>query len=89
MGHHRDTIARVLREPVDREAVPRVRASAVPVFDAQIAGWLDQHLPVRRMLELVQEDPDHPYTGSAAAFYKYVQPLRAARRALTGDVAVR
>lgn len=89
VGHHRDTIARVLREPLDREAVPRVRASAVAVFAAQIPGWLDQRLPVRRMLELAQEDPDHPYTGSAAAFYKYVQPLRAARRALPGDVAVR
>ncbi len=89
VGHHRDTIARVLREPVDREPAPRARPSAVAVFDAQIQGWLDRRLPVRRMLELAQEDPDHPYAGSAAAFYRYVQPRRAARRALPGDVAVR
>jgi transposase len=89
VGHHRDTIARVLREPVDRAPAPRARASVVAVFDAQLQDWLDRRLPVRRMLELAQADPDHPYTGSAAAFYKYVQPLRAARRALPGDVAVR
>src|SRR5690349_11543917 len=77
VGHHRDTIARVLREPVDREPASRARPSAVAAFDAQIQTWLDQRLPVRRMLELAQEDPAHPYTGSAAAFYKYVQPLRA------------
>jgi transposase len=41
------------------------------------------------MLEIAREDPEHPYSGSVAAFYKYVQPLRAARRALPSDVAVR
>jgi len=44
VGYHRDTIARVLREPIDRESPPRVRASAVAAFDAQIPGWLDQRL---------------------------------------------
>ncbi|HET8625985.1 MAG TPA: IS21 family transposase [Thermomicrobiales bacterium] len=89
MGHHRDTIARVLREPVDREPTRRARPSAVAAFHEQIEGWLDRRLPVRRMLELAREDPDHPYRGSDAAFYQYVRPLAAARRALPGDVALR
>src|SRR5919199_2158640 len=80
MGHHRDTIARVLREPVDRQPIRRARPSAIAVFHEQIEGWLGQRLPVRRMLELARDDPAHPYTGSDAAFYKYVQPLAAARR---------
>jgi IS30 family transposase len=33
-GHHRDTIARVLREDVEKQ--PRHRSSAAAVFDAQI-----------------------------------------------------
>jgi transposase len=89
LGHHRDTIARVLREPVDQQPAPRHRQSAVAVFRDQIHAWLDQKLSVQRMLELAREDPDHPYLGSIAAFYDYVRPLRRARAALPASVAVR
>ena len=89
VGHHRDTIARVLREPLDRESPRRARPSQVAVFQQQIEAWLEQRLPVQRMLELARDDPAHPYTGSEAAFYKYVQPLKQARRALPSAVAVR
>src|SRR5437870_5625302 len=51
-GHQRDTIARVLREDVDTQPKTRNRTSAVAVFDAQIAQWLDKNLLVSRMLEL-------------------------------------
>ncbi len=51
-GHHRDTVARVLREEVEKQPKTRNRRSAVAVFDAQIAEWIDKKLPVRRMLEL-------------------------------------
>jgi IS30 family transposase len=44
-GHHRDTIARVLREEVDKKPKTRERSSAVAVFDAQINTWLDQDVP--------------------------------------------
>ena len=47
-GHHRDTIARVLREEVDKQPQSRQRPSAVAVFDAQINTWLDKGLPVIR-----------------------------------------
>src|SRR3989440_4035937 len=50
-GHHRDTVARVLREEVDKKPKTRERTSAVAVFDAQIVEWLDQNLSVIRMLE--------------------------------------
>src|SRR5437763_14265862 len=74
VGHHRDTIARVLREPVDHQPAPRQRPSAGAVFAPQIQTWLDQQVSVQRMLELARNDPAHPYTDSAAALYEYVQP---------------
>lgn len=89
LGHHRDTIARVLREPVDQQPAQRQRQSAVAVFSEQIRAWLDQKLSVQRMLELARQDADHPYLGSAAAFYDYVRPLRRARASLPATVAVR
>ncbi len=89
VGHHRDTIAQVLREPVDKQPAPRHRVSAVAVFDTQIQTWLDQKWTVQRMLEVARSDPDHPYTGSAAAFYDYVRPLKRARKGLPGQVPIR
>ncbi len=77
-GHHRDTIARVLREDVDKLPKTRHRSSAVAVFDAQIAEWLDKNVPVTRMLELAQADGEHPYTGGDTAFYDYVRKVRRA-----------
>ena len=62
-GHHRDTVARVLREEVDKKPKTRERTSAVAVFDTQIGEWLDQNLSVIRMLELARANADHPYAG--------------------------
>lgn len=89
LGHHRDTIAKVLREPVDKQPAPRQRASAIAVFGPQIQTWLDQRWTVQRMLEEARQHPVHPYTGSAAAFYDYVRPLKRARKGLPGQVPVR
>lgn len=89
LGHHRDTIARVLREPLDKQAAPRQRTSAVAVFEAQIQTWLDQKLSVQRMIELARQDPDHPYTGSPAAFYDYVRPRKHAHKGLPATVPIR
>jgi len=88
-GHHRDTIARVLREEVDKKPKTRNRSSAVAVFDAQIAQWLDQNLPVTRMLELARADGEHPYTAGDTAFYDYVRKVRRARKQTPRDLAVR
>jgi len=88
-GHHRDTIARVLQEAVEKKPKTRQRSSAVDVFRPQIATWLDQNLPVIRMLELAREDHDHSYSGSETAFYDYVRKMRRARNQTPRDVALR
>lgn len=89
LGHHRDTIARVLREPLDQQAATRQRTSSVAVFDAQIRTWLDQQLSVQRMLDLARADPDHPYRGKDAAFYDYVRPIKRARKLTPDAVPIR
>jgi transposase len=88
-GHHRDTIARVLREEVDKQPKTRTRSSAVAVFDVQIAQWLDKNLLVSRMLELARADGEHPYAGGETAFYDYVRKMRRARKQTPHNVAVR
>src|SRR5258708_32555359 len=55
-GHHRDTVARVLREEVEKQPKTRHRSSAVAVFDAQIAEWLEKKIPVSRLLELTRAE---------------------------------
>jgi transposase len=89
MGHHRDTISRVLREPVDKQPVARPRESQVAAFTTQIQAWLEQGLSVQRMLELARADAEHPYQGSDVAFYVFVRPLRQARATLPAQVVVR
>ncbi len=88
-GHHRDTIARVLREEVDKKPKLRQRNSAVAVFDQQITTWLDQNLSVIRMLELARIDSDHPYTGGETAFYDYVRKVRRRRKPPPRNLALR
>src|SRR5262245_59884418 len=88
-GHHRDTIAKVLKEPVAQHPKKRERPSAIAVFQAQIQAWLDQQYPVIRMLELARSDPDHPYQGSETAFYDYVRKMRRARKPPAREVALR
>ena len=88
-GHHRDTVARVLREEVDKKPKTRERTSAVAAFDAQIAEWLDQDISVIRMLELARANTDHPYTGGETAFYDYVRKVRRARQQTPRSLALR
>ncbi len=88
-GHHRDTIAKVLKEEIEQKPKKRDRKSAVSVFDAQIQEWLDQDLPVIRMFELARGDGEHPYTASETAFYDYVRKVRRARQYPPHDVAIR
>ncbi len=88
-GHHRDTIARVLREDVDKQPQPRHRESQVAVFDAQITSWLDKGLSVIRMLEVARADAEHPYQGGETAFYDYVRKVRRARKQSPHNLALR
>src|SRR5579863_6719361 len=88
-SHHRDTIARVLREDVEKAPKGRQRTSAVAVYDAQLTQWLKQDLSVRRMLELTRADEAHPYTGGETAFYDYVRKLRRAGKQSPHHLALR
>src|SRR5437764_59252 len=88
-GHHRDTIARVLREDVEKAPKGRQRESRVAVYEAQLAEWLKQNLPVSRMLELARADETHPYAGGETAFYDYVRKLRRARKQSPHHLALR
>ena len=89
VGHHRDTITRVLREPVDSQAAPRQRPSAIAVFAPLIADWLTHRWTVQRMLEEARQHAEHPYTGGIAAFYDYVRPLAQAHRGAPSQVPIR
>lgn len=61
---------------IDLKPKKRNRKSAASVFDAQIEEWLEQGLPVIRMLELSRANAEHPYTGSETAFYDYVRNMQ-------------
>ena len=54
LGRNRRTVARVLREPVDRLPAKRYRRSKVDPYRAQIAAWIGQGLTAARMLELAR-----------------------------------
>lgn len=89
VGHHRDTIARVLKEPVDQQPIVRPREPLAAAFAERIERWLEEGLSVRRMIEVARADPTQPFTGSDVAFYTYVRPLRQARRTLPVQAVVR
>ena len=82
-GHHRDTVARVLRESLEKEPARRQRRALAAAFEVQIQQWLDERLSVQRMIELARADTAHPFTGSDVAFYNFVRPLRKARQTQT------
>jgi transposase len=88
-GHHRDTIAKVLKEDMDQKPKKRDRKSAISIFDTQIQEWLDQDLPVIRMFEMARADLEHPSTGSETAFSDDVRKVRRARQHPPHDVAIR
>lgn len=76
VGHSPTTIARVLREPLDRQPAPRHRRSKVDPYRDRIAQWIGEELPAVRMLELAREDPERPYTGSRSHFGEMVRRVR-------------
>ena len=91
LGRSPTTIARVLKESVDREPAPRHRRSGLDPLRPQIQGWLGEGLSVVRMLELARGDPDEPYTGSRSHFGEYVRRMRTQQQQqqATSDVPMR
>lgn len=89
LGHSRVTVARALREPVDRRPAQRARSSIVDPYREQIKRWLAEGLTAVRMLELARSDPDQPYPGGHSVFREAVQRERQTRLQATVDVPVR
>jgi hypothetical protein len=89
LGHSRVTIARALREPVDKQPAKRRRASIVDPHRPQIEGWLKQGLSIVRMVELARADPARPYAGSRAVFGDHVRRIRLELERAEADVPVR
>jgi transposase len=90
-GRNRRTVARVLREPVERTPAKRQRWSQVDPYRPQIARWLEEGLTAVRMLELARQDPERPYTGSRSQFGEMVRRVRRERiqQQAAADVPIR
>jgi transposase len=76
VGRSPTTISRVLREPLDRAPAGRQRRSQVDPYRTQIAAWLEEGVPVVRMLELARDDPEQPYTGGRSQFGEIVRRVK-------------
>src|SRR5450759_2140051 len=63
VGVSRETVARALQEPVEREPARRHRSSSVDAYRPQIEQWLDDGLSIVRMFELARADAGQPFTG--------------------------
>ncbi len=79
LGHSPTTVSRVLREPMDQPPKRRERHSQVDPYRDQIERWLEEGLPVVRMLELVRRESEQPYTGSRSQFGEMVRRIRQER----------
>jgi transposase len=91
LGHSPTTVARALKEPVDRQPTKRRRRSQVDVYREDIGRWLAQGLTATRMLAMVRADPERPYTGSRSVFGEAVRRAGQERtqRVATTDVPLR
>lgn len=89
LGLSRMTVARALREPVDKQPAKRDRGSSVDPLVDQIKIWLGEKLTIVRMLELARADPNHPYTGGRSVFSDYVRKVRLEQERVLADVPVR
>lgn len=89
LGLSRKTVARVLREPVDKQPAKRLRRSIVDPYEGQIRQWLQEGLMGVRMLELARADPEQPYRGGRSVFADRVRRLRRELEQSLADVPVR
>ncbi|MDQ5851124.1 MAG: IS21 family transposase [Chloroflexota bacterium] len=89
LGHSRTTIARALREPVDKQPAKPRRASQVDPYRPQIEQWVRDGLSIVRMLELVRADPERPYTGGRSVFNDMARRIRLESEQAAADVPVR
>lgn len=78
VGVHRNTVARVLKQPPTKSYVRAARADAATPYTASIREWMKEQIPVERMLQMVAADCQNPYTGSRSAFFAGVARIREA-----------
>ncbi|MFL5336050.1 MAG: IS21 family transposase [Geminicoccaceae bacterium] len=76
LGRSPTTIARVLREPLDRLPVARRRCSKADPYRPQIEQWVRAGLTAARMLELARTAPEAPYPGGHSVFRALVRRVR-------------
>lgn len=88
LGLNWRTVARAAQEPADQQPAPRRRRSIVDPYRPQIATWLDEGLPVVRMLELARANAESPYTGGRSQFGEMVRRVRQARDQAQASVDV-
>jgi transposase len=86
---NRRTVARALKEPVEKIPAQRQRGSSVDPFRDQIKEWLREDLSIVRMLELARADPDHPFAGGRSTFSDGVQRIRRTLKETDADVPIR
>jgi transposase len=89
LGYSRETVARVLREPVEKAPARRTRSSQVDPYRPQIEEWVRAKLTAVRMLELARADSVQPYRGGRSVFNEAVRRIRLAQQQAEADVPVR
>jgi transposase len=91
LGRSPTTIARVLKEPVDRPPPRRRRRSQVESYRLQIEQGIGEGLSNIRILEKVRSDAAQPYRGGRTVFDDLVRRVRRelAQQQATRDVPVR
>ena len=89
LGHSRVTVARALREPVDKPPARRARASQADPYRPQIEQWVRQKLTIVRMLELARADPERPYRGGRTAFNDLAHGIKGEISRASADVPIR
>lgn len=76
LGMHRNTVSQILKDSVTQKYKRPEQPNAATPYELNVRQWLEDRIPVKRMLELVQDDEDNPYEGSRAAFYAGVAKVR-------------
>ena len=91
LGLNWRTVARAAQEPIDQKPAARRRRSIVDPYRPQITAWLDEGLPVVRMLELARQEAERPYTGGRSQFGEMVRRVRHDRdqQQAAADVPIR
>jgi transposase len=76
VGLHRNTVARLIKEPKDKTYQREQRTDAATPYTDKIKLWIKKEVPTERMLELVRTDEQAPYKKGRSAFFAGVARLR-------------